>query len=148
MFKTIVVATDGTAHGSRVLEVARSMAHNGEHSVVIVHVNQLVGGKGGFAPMAIDEHEVRAALAITVKELEADGISTELLTPTIRLGDPAHEIAEIAEARKADLIVVGRHGHSLLGDVLLGGVPVRLLQLVHCPVLVVPASTADESQAE
>jgi hypothetical protein len=46
----------------------------------------------------------------------------------------------VAEAGNADLIVVGSRGHSLVREVVLGGVPIRLPQIAHRPVLVVPVS--------
>jgi nucleotide-binding universal stress UspA family protein len=138
MFDTIVIATDGSEHGDRALDLARSLLHGETARLSIVHVTELVGGKGGVFPQAADEDERRARIAAQVEELRGAGISAELLTPTVRLGGPAHAIAETAESLKADLIVVGSRGHSLISKVVLGSVPIRLLQVAHCPVLVVP----------
>jgi nucleotide-binding universal stress UspA family protein len=142
MFDTIVVATDGSQHGERAFALAQSMARGGSSRLFVVHVTEIVGGKGGMFPVAADEDEIRRSLADAVDKLQADGVAAELILQPIRLGGPAHVIAEIAESVQADLIVVGSRGHSLLGEVLLGGVPVRLLQLARRPVLVVPPVTA------
>jgi nucleotide-binding universal stress UspA family protein len=53
-------------------------------------------------------------------------------------GKIANRILEIVGDVGADLIVVGTHGHSALGTVVLGSVTQRLLHAGHCPVLAVP----------
>lgn len=52
------------------------------------------------------------------------------------LGDPGHEIAEFAEAQKAELIVLPSHGRTGITRLLLGSVAERVIRLAHCPVLV------------
>ena len=52
-----------------------------------------------------------------------------------RSGDVARELETLAEACRADLIVVGRSRHPALH---LGGVPRRVLAMGRRPVLVVP----------
>lgn len=140
MFKSIVVATDGSQHGSQALTVGRTMATDSGAHLTIVHVVELVGGKGGVYPAAVDEEDIRERIAQQVAQLRQDGLTVDAVTPTVRTGGPAHAIAEVAEAVNAELIVVGSRGHSLIGEVVLGGVPIRLLQIAHRPVLVVPVS--------
>ena len=142
MFDSIVIATDGSAHGDRALELARSLLRDETARLTVVHVVELVGGKGGVYPRAADEDLRRTRVTSQVEALGKAGVSAEFLTPAIRLGGPAHVIAEIAESLKADLIVVGSRGHSLISKVVLGSVPIRLLQVAPCPVLVVPLPDA------
>jgi nucleotide-binding universal stress UspA family protein len=61
------------------------------------------------------------------------------------MGGAAHVIAEIAKEERADLIVVGTRGHGPLPGLLLGSVAHRLVQIAHCPVLVVPTTVARAS---
>jgi len=138
MFKTIVAATDGSAHGDRALALAESLAREADAQLVVVHVVELVGGKGGVYPAAADEPEIRQAVEAQVEKLRADGIDASIDVRRIRLGGPAHEIADAAATLEADLIVVGSRGRSPVSEVLLGSVPVRLLHIAHRPVLVVP----------
>ena len=52
-------------------------------------------------------------------------------------GHPADEIARIAEAGQYDLIVMGSHGHTSLGNVILGSVASGVLARCKLPVLLV-----------
>jgi nucleotide-binding universal stress UspA family protein len=52
-------------------------------------------------------------------------------------GRAAEAIAELADAEKVDLIVMGTHGHSALGNVLLGSVASGVLARCRVPVLLV-----------
>ena len=57
---------------------------------------------------------------------------------TVQLqGHPADEIARIAEAEKFDLIVMGSHGHTALGSVVLGSVATGVLARCKVPVLLI-----------
>jgi nucleotide-binding universal stress UspA family protein len=64
---------------------------------------------------------------------------------TVRIGGPAHVIAEIADSVDADLIVVGTRGRAPVSEILLGSVPIQLLHVAHRPVLVVPPPVKDRS---
>ena len=46
-------------------------------------------------------------------------------------------LAQFANSEKVDLIVMGSHGHSALGSVLLGSVATGVLARCHVPVLLV-----------
>ena len=142
MFDTIMIATDGSAHGDRALAVARSMLADHPARLVLAHVVELVGGKGGVVPLAADEDDLHKSLADQVEKLRADGVDAELVTRPVHLGGPAHALAEIADSVQADLIVVGSRGHSPLVEVVVGSVPIRLLHMAHRPVLVVPLDEA------
>lgn len=52
-------------------------------------------------------------------------------------GHAADVIAEVAAAEKVDLIVMGSHGHSSLGNVVLGSVTSGVLARSKAPVLLV-----------
>jgi nucleotide-binding universal stress UspA family protein len=138
MFDTIVIGHDGSEHAERAFAVARSLAHT-DSRLVVVHVVELVGGKGGMFPLAADEEDIHAKMSEEVAKLRSDGLNAELITQEVRITGPAHAIAEVAASVEADLIVVGSRGHSLPAELILGSVPARLLHIAHRPVLVVPS---------
>ena len=138
MFKTIVVGHDGSIHGDRAMGMARLLASEQGARVVIVHVTELIGGKGGIVPMSIDEPDIRKQLAAEAEELREAGRSAEFVHRTVDVGGPAAVIAEVAREEHADLIVVGSRGHSAVAEIFLGSVSLRLLHIAHRPVLVIP----------
>jgi nucleotide-binding universal stress UspA family protein len=139
MFETIVIATDGSPHGDRALALAESLAREAAARLVVVHVLELVGGKGGSVyPAAADEDEIEQHIETKVEKLRADGMDATWVLRSTRLGGPAHEIADVAAEVEADVIIVGTRGRSPVSGFLLGSVPIRLLHVAHRPVLVVP----------
>jgi nucleotide-binding universal stress UspA family protein len=137
MFKTIVLALDGSEGSRRAISVAAELAGQNGGRIVIAHVEQDVAGKGG-APIPITEDEIQAEIRKQADQLSADGIETSVEMRNVMLGGPAHPIAEIAEEANADLIVAGTRGHSPVAGLLLGSVTQRLLHIARSPVLVVP----------
>jgi nucleotide-binding universal stress UspA family protein len=137
MFKTIVLALDGSEGSKKAIPVAAELAREDGARIVIAHVEQDVVGKGG-GPILATEDEIQAEIRKVAEELSADGIETSVEIRQIMLGGPAHPIAAIADEQNADLIVVGTNGHTALGA-LLGSVTLRLLHIAHPPVLAVPS---------
>jgi nucleotide-binding universal stress UspA family protein len=53
------------------------------------------------------------------------------------VGHAAEEIINVAKGIKADIIVMGSHGHGTFGSLLLGSVAQKVLSSSHVPVLVI-----------
>jgi nucleotide-binding universal stress UspA family protein len=141
MFKTIVLALDGSDTAKRGIPVAVEIAKAGKGRIVIAHVEERMATKGR-APIHADEDEIQKELKGLVKDLESDGIEAKIELGDVMAGGSgvAHAIADIAEKSKADLIVAGTRGHSLIEGLLVGSVTQRLLHIAKQPVLVVPVS--------
>lgn len=54
-----------------------------------------------------------------------------------KVGHPAELIAKAADKGKFDLLIMGSHGHSNLGNIVLGSVATRVLAACSTPVLLV-----------
>jgi nucleotide-binding universal stress UspA family protein len=137
VFKTIVLALDGSESSDRALAYATTLAKEQGSNVRVVHVVEIVVGRGG-GPMPLNEDEIKAKVERQVKDLADTGVTAELEIHSVRVGGPAHVIADVAQDAGADLIITGTRGHTAIAGVLLGSVAQRLLHLAHCPVLVVP----------
>jgi nucleotide-binding universal stress UspA family protein len=136
MFKTIVLALDGS-EGSKRAPLAVERAQRDGAKIVLAHVDERIVGKDG-GDIHADETDIQAEVRKQAEELSKQGIETSVEMRDVMVGGPAHPIAEIATEVGADLIVAGTRGHSALAGVLLGSVIQRLLHLAHQPVLAVP----------
>ena len=67
-------------------------------------------------------------------------------------GNTAEEILQAAKEIGCDLIVMGSHGRSVMGRLLLGSVAEAVMRKADCPVLTVkvatPKATPSASQSE
>jgi len=59
------------------------------------------------------------------------------LNTHVMAGHPVRDIVELAKELKVELLVIGATGHSALYERLIGSRADRIVQLAHCPVLVV-----------
>jgi nucleotide-binding universal stress UspA family protein len=137
VFKTIVVALDGSESSDRALEHATVLAREQSSKVRVVHVIELLAGRAG-GPLHLDENETKAKIEQQTQGLVALGIDAELELHSAMAGGPAHVIADVAERLDADLIVTGTRGHTATAGILLGSVTHRLLHVARRPLLVIP----------
>jgi nucleotide-binding universal stress UspA family protein len=137
MFKTIVLALDGSEGSARAMSFAVELAKRDGAKLVIAHAEERIVGKGG-GDIHADEDQIQAEIRSRAEELSAQGVETSVEMADVMLGGPAHVIAEIADREQADLIVVGTRGHSAVPGLVLGGVTQRLLHIAHRPVLAIP----------
>jgi nucleotide-binding universal stress UspA family protein len=78
--------------------------------------------------------EGAAALSQAAKLLDRARIPH---TDHILIGDPAEAVVALASRRACDLIVMGTHGRSEIGNALLGSVATRVLRSSRVPVQLV-----------
>ncbi len=137
MFERIVFATDGSEHAQRAQVIARDLARIHKAKLFVVHAYPSLSDFLGFKEYSsIATHRIANGQKIldeTVEELNSYGleVETELLE-----GPTAEAILHVAEARKADLIVLGARGLGTLTGLMLGSVSQKVLQHAPCPVLV------------
>jgi nucleotide-binding universal stress UspA family protein len=55
----------------------------------------------------------------------------------VMIGEPSWDICRVAEEEHYDMVIMGSHGRTGLGHMLLGSVAERVVRLSPCPVLVV-----------
>lgn len=142
----VLIAYDGSACSEHALQEAMRLLPLQGADVLVVSVAVLppVGldpvGYGMVAPPdntpLIEEvmAQTRRELEEAVAKLQSAGVSARALD---RTGDPATELLEVARAEKADLIVVGSHGRSAVGRLVLGSVSDRVVHQFHGATLVV-----------
>jgi nucleotide-binding universal stress UspA family protein len=80
-------------------------------------------------------NEASSRLATEEDRVRARGVACE---GNVLVGRAENEIVDHAEKTHSDLIILGTHGRSGFGHVLLGSVAEKVVQHAHCPVLTVP----------
>jgi nucleotide-binding universal stress UspA family protein len=147
VFKTIVLGLDGSDSSDLALERTSMLAKEQGARVLIVHVIEIVAGRGGGL-LHLNEGEIKAKIEQQTKDLVDDGVPAELEFHSAMAGGPAHVIAEAAARSGADLIVTGTRGHTAAAGILLGSVTHRLLHVSHCPLLIIPSPVASHLVGE
>lgn len=138
---TIVVGVDGSEAGVNALRFALAEAkiRGAELKVVSAWRVPPAAYETGWAPVPLDisdfeqtgHHAVEASL--DQANAKDSGIS---LTTIVRQGQPAEVL--VAEARGAELLVVGSRGLGGFRGLLLGSVSQQCSHHAPCPVVIVP----------
>lgn len=154
--KTVLFPTDIGPQSINVLRHAEALAVANAADVVLLHVIEplpayalgvIRGYMSAEAAQAmresgIDElrRDVETRLQAFLDEESSALEGSALSMPTIRIaeGSPAATILSEAKALNADVIVMGTHGHSTLGEIVMGSVVNKVLHKADIPVLVIP----------
>lgn len=141
MFTKILVATDLSEASDRVIACLQQLRRLGAHNAILFHALGLkyVGGLDHLLTPLI-EPRLLAQKAM----LESQGFDT---TIEIAAGLPEQEIYRIAKEKGISLIVVGSHGTSMIREVTLGSVALRIIRKMVFPVLLVPLNIKEENDA-
>lgn len=140
-YRRPLVAVDMTEAARGALALALRVVERGVEHVDVVHAYDApylpMLQDGGMAPDELARYldaldEVARARVLEFVE-KARG---RVLGAVVRQGPPRRVIVEEAAARRADLLVLGRRGHSLAGRLLLGSVAEAVTRAAPCDVLV------------
>ena len=140
MFKTIVLATDGSEAADRAAQVAIDLARENGAKLVLAHIDERIVAKGDMPPVHADEEKIKSEIKEKAAALAGDGIDASAEFGTVTLGGPGPGILEIADRDDADVIVAGTRGRSSLTGLLVGSVTHKLLHISKRPVLAVPSA--------
>lgn len=141
--KKLLIAVDGSEHAlravRRAIELASEWRDKPELALISVHddtalhhASHFVGQRAVLEHLnAQSESDLTAALALCREA----GWEPERI---IRVGHVAHEIAQTAQSRAFDLLVLGIKGRTALADLLMGSVAQRVCAVTTIPILLVP----------
>ncbi len=128
-YKSVVVATDGSPTADRAARKGLDLARKVGASATLVFVGHPSSGE----PILKDTLDAMG-----------DGMDAKL---RVVGGDPADRIIEVAEAERADLIVVGNKGMTGASR-FLGSVPQKVLEHAKCDVLIARTITQVSTEIE
>jgi nucleotide-binding universal stress UspA family protein len=80
------------------------------------------------------EKEIAKELAVVEADMAAEGFSVKL---KVKTGKPFTEIMMTATEEKVSIIVVGSHGKSNIGEMLMGSVSENVIRHAKVPLLVI-----------
>ena len=139
--KRILVPVDFSANSQRALDYAHGLALKFDAALHLVHVcevpSMMTPALDAYAIAYTDwsqrlGHEAEKQLVAITTTLGDVRVTTEVL-----FGFPARTIVDAADTNKADLIVMGTHGHGAVMHMLMGNVAERVVRTAACPVLTV-----------
>ena len=140
MFKTILLAIDGSENARRAAESACGLVREiAGSSLVVVYASPNPPSQSRIMKADFDVHTllIEDAHAVAGQTLDYIKNSGTAYTLEVSMGAPALEIIKIAEKTKAGLIVMGSRGLGSLKGAVLGSVSQRVAQHAACPVMIV-----------
>lgn len=150
MFSTILLAIDPSEHARRAAGVAGELAQKLGADLIVAHALErehdwAAGANAMGGPVVLQElaavreqatREARKLVDEAVGDLASQGVKVkgEVLDGS---GTVTKQLLDAAARADADLIVIGSRGLSDLAGLLIGSVSHKVIQMAHCPVLVV-----------
>lgn len=131
-FEHAVLAVDFSPATDPLLSCLPELMQFGVQTVTLVYVLDV---HYPHAPETEHLPHYEQRLRQAAEAIEAQGLTTGT---EIRIGDPAAEILSVAREIEASLLVMGSHGHGLLGEALLGSVAAAVTRWATLPVLILP----------
>ncbi len=134
--RTVLHPTDFSERSEFAFRLACSLARDYGARLVVLHVAEpptAVAGEGVvMLPPAFDLEPLRERL----QQLRPEDLKIPVEHRLVQ-GDAATEILRVAGEAKCDLIVMGTHGRTGLGRLLMGSVAEQVVRKASCPVLTV-----------
>ena len=138
MFRTILLAVDGSKYSEKAVELAKQLAKASNDEVVVTHVTELLPARFQTYPgldQELDNETIELAKGY-MADLEEAGIKARTELRSAQYGGIARILTNLAEDLDAGLIVMGSHGRGDLTALLLGSVAHKVLHLSQRPVLI------------
>lgn len=154
VFNDILLAYDGSEKGRIALRQSLPLFTNEKvntHLLAVVPLTGAVAAAEGFYTESMYQSErerVEEILAEGVEILRSQGVEAQ---GYVRVGEPAHQIAKLAEELGVELVIVGHQKRGVLARWWQGSVGASLFDRLDCSLLIVQAPSSDgetEEEAE
>jgi nucleotide-binding universal stress UspA family protein len=150
MFRSILVAVDGSRAAAHALEEAIELARAEGARLTLISVAEAPRWRFSGFPLAVpfpNEAMLLREAEEIVERAEAQVPDDVPVSTVVRRGSVVHEIVKRIEAGEHDLVVVGSRGLGPAGSLLLGSVSRGVLSKSPVPVLVARARPRAKQEA-
>ena len=137
----ILLAVDGSAYTKKMLAYLTThlevFSAKNEFTIFTVQMPLPPRAKAAVGAEVANSYYAEEAEKVTapvVKFLKRQGIEPKLVH---KVGGPGEQIAKQANAGDYDLVMMGSHGHSALGNLVMGSVTTQVLAHCGVPVLLI-----------
>ena len=137
----ILLATDFSPEAQNALQCAAALARHHESKLFVAHVipPEVVSAAwdswGAYPPvMDATRRSAQANMAQLEQGEEVRCLQHELI---MRSGEAWEVISQVAGDQNVDLIVMGAHGRSGLGMLIMGSIAEKVIRHAACPVLTI-----------
>ena len=148
-WEKVVVATDGSSHGSAAVDKAAKFCaeHGGQLTIVSVtdlypefYADSAIVGSffGSKKEAVVDKMEKKSVAALEEARTRAAKAGVDAGTILLR-GDPAEEVINHAREQGAGIVFAGSRGSAGLKKMLMGSVAEKIIGLSPCPVFITRA---------
>lgn len=147
MYQRILIATDGSELAQKGVDHGLALAKQLGAEIVVVTVSEPIvtgfddalgwGGANSLSSEYQKSQDESAQKVLDQVRSKAEPLGLSLSTEHVRDRYAAEAIAETAQARACDLIVMASHGRRGLGRLLIGSQTQEVLTHCGVPVLVV-----------
>ncbi len=143
VFRSILVAVDGSKHAERALEEAIDLARSQKARLTLITVALAPPlAMPGYVPALPSPEQLQEDAQRLLDRTEATVPDDVPVTTIVRVGSPAQAILDRIVHGEHDLVVMGSRGHGSIQSLLVGSVSQAVVHRSPVPVLVVHASGA------
>jgi nucleotide-binding universal stress UspA family protein len=138
--KVILHPTDFSPRSQHAFQLACMLARDTGVRLIVLHVQErpiIVYPGVPMAPTAPPPSEEDRQAVLNQLHTIRPPDATITVEHMLEEGDPATAILAVTEETDCDLIVMGTHGRSGLGRLLMGSVAEKVMRGATCPVLTV-----------
>jgi nucleotide-binding universal stress UspA family protein len=136
----VLIPVDGSSYSMKGVEHAAGLVQELKTSmdkIILLRVINLAFYEKRLAEGIDPGDEAKKILEEAKGTFLKRGISEELITTRIRMGNPSEEIISESEEGDYNLIIIGRKGRNALKDLILGGVSSTVLQRCQNPTVAI-----------
>jgi nucleotide-binding universal stress UspA family protein len=140
--RSILHPSDFSERSQYALGQACALARAYDARLVLLHVVAMPVVLYGEGALPANPEELRAAARAQLDDLQVP-FANARTDRRLEAGDPVEMILRLAQEMHADLIVMGTHGRTGLGRLLMGSVAEQIVRKASCPVLTVKTPLSD-----